>query len=94
MAKMSEIESFEVHYQAADSGINHDTTTNTEAPTGEPKQREKASQLKKQPLVPLDSFSWSEEPHYVKIYVDFAAANELVDSQVQFVSFIYDCSHH
>ena len=91
---MSEIESAEVHYQEAYSGINHDTTTNTEAPTGEPKQREKASPVKKQPLVPLDSFSWSEEPNYVKIYVDFAAANELVDSQVHFVSFIYDCSHH
>ncbi len=34
----------------------------------------------------LDSFSWSEEPNFVKIYIDFENADHLTDEQITFVS--------
>jgi hypothetical protein len=43
---------------------------------------------KKKPLIGLDSFAWSEDKDFVKIYVDFEGPNRLDDSRVQFVSSI------
>lgn len=47
---------------------------------------------KKEVVIALDSFSWAEEPNYVKIYVDFEHANNLTDEQIHFVSITYDLS--
>lgn len=43
------------------------------------------SHLPKLPLVEFESFSWAEEKHKVKIYIDCEDADTISDENIRFV---------
>ena len=65
---------------------NATATTTTSSTTTTTMLSTKSNKEQKRHYQALDSFSWSEEPNFVKIYVDFENAHHLNDEQIKFVS--------